>query len=93
MPAVDGVFQGDVMLYGLYVRGALADYVHIARANEQRFGGGVVDHKGKLIGAGAEVEGDIYGVELGGGEVCLDVLVAVGLQHCHAVSGLDAQGG
>ena len=65
--------------------------LQIALADEQAGWAGDVQHLVQFVGLGAEVEGDIDGVKLGGGEVDFDAAVAVHLHHRHPVAGMHAQ--
>ena len=63
--------------------------VAFTQEKQSRFHDG--QHDGQFVFLGPEVDGDVNGVELGGGKVDFHQVVAIGLHCRHAVAGFDAQ--
>ena len=62
----------------------------VAFPDEEDFHPGDGQHLPEFVGLGAKVQGDKYGVQLGGGEVDFHNLVGVDLHDGDAVAGLDS---
>ena len=81
------------MLEGRGIGDDGGDEVLVSRADEEEGGLGGLEHVGDFVGAGAVVEGDEYGVELGAGEVGLDEFGGVDVHVSDALAGLEAEVG
>ena len=86
-----GFVKGDYVLDGWSVVGDGGDKVLVAVTDEEEGGLGRLEHVRDFLGAGAVVEGDEYGVELGAGEVGLDEFRCVDVHAGDALAGLESE--
>ena len=65
--------------------------VLVSTAHDEESGVAELEHVGDFLGAGAVVEGDENGVELGAGEVGLDEFRGVDVHEGDTAAGLEAK--